>query len=395
MKNMLEKYDKKLFYILGTIVVLLFSFIIILNAYNGFASDIPWHIEVMKKIQAFDISVETIQSMKYPHIFAYPLYHIITIFVNLFIREFKMSSAIVMIVANAATILIIRKFCREEVKKDDPKTLYLIDIFAIFSVIVMSISGILTDGKFYLPQGSPNNYHNPSSMVMRPFALLAFIEFLKIFRSYEQGENVKKKVLIFAVLLFLSTLVKPSFSLFFLIVAGIYSFFYLFKNFKENLMKIAIPLLLAVIPSIIVMIGQKWFIDTFEPSELSLHIQNVSSIFTFMNLRYYLSTGLLIVIPFAIGAYPKRKNHDLGYLLALAMYLLGLAVWFFTVQGIYSLSNYQWSFYFALYLMYVYSAIYILKSQSKLSIIWWVVYGVQAIFGILYIMYIITGNGYW
>ena len=111
----------------------------------------------------------------------------------------------------------------------------------------------------YLGQSSPNVWHNPTTIMVRPFALLVFLlvsaEVIRCRRSeFEEGVSVPKGILI-AVLLILSCLAKPSFVQIF--YPGIFTLMVIWLIvYKGKNLKMALQLFVVCLPSLAVMIIQ-------------------------------------------------------------------------------------------------------------------------------------------
>ncbi len=178
----------------------------------------------------------------------------------------------------------------------------------------------------YLGQGSPNVWHNPTTIMVRPIAVLTFIlvasELKKCKNSgFERGLSVWKGILI-AVLLFLSNLAKPSFvqiyypAIFLLMVVWL-------VLYKGKNLRLGLQLLLTCIPSLVLMITQ-FVLSFYGSSEKAGGIQ--ISPFTVMKLNtpsWPISLLLVTAFPllvFLLMIIHKMVNWEEGF----AWMLLGV-----------------------------------------------------------------------
>lgn len=81
----------------------------------------------------------------------------------------------------------------------------------------------------YLGVFSPNPYHNATYMATRPFSVVAFFIFVRILDYYEEKSNYTEFGL-FGLFLFLTTMTKPSFTLVFVSAAGLVMAFRIIKS---------------------------------------------------------------------------------------------------------------------------------------------------------------------
>ena len=64
----------------------------------------------------------------------------------------------------------------------------------------------------YLGQGSPNTWHSPTNMMVKPFTILLFFRVVKLLKKIQSNETINsKEYILLSFLLGLSTLAKPSF----------------------------------------------------------------------------------------------------------------------------------------------------------------------------------------
>ena len=117
-------------------------------------------------------------------------------------------------------------------------------IASIMLVFVFSLPlTVLLGGDFYLTNFPPNIWHNPTTILLMPFALILFLV------SYTQiKEPTNKRILLISALCVVNVLIKPSFFLVFCIAFPL--FFFLRHGFKKafwiNLVPIVIGILIVI-----------------------------------------------------------------------------------------------------------------------------------------------------
>ncbi len=162
----------------------------------------------------------------------------------------------------------------------------------------------------YLGQGTPNVWHNPTTIMVRPIALLLFILVTSELKrckdtDFESGLSVWRGILI-AFLLFLSNLAKPSFVQIYYPAIFILMVIWLFVYQRKNL-KLGLQLLLTCIPSLILMIAQ-FILSFYGSNEKSAGIQ----IAPFAVMKLHTDSwmiSLLLVIAFPLIMCVIRLVH--------------------------------------------------------------------------------------
>ena len=193
---------------------------------------------------------------------AYPLFHITAWMLSIVcLGNTDVAGICVLIGANVASVIIIRHLLKGLTDGENIGTKYLIDFVSIAYLIFSPIAGFLTDGRFYKRQCGPNPWHNPTITFVRPIGLLAFFFFVCVIKSMENGREKKeyrKALVCFSVFSVLSVLAKPSFMMVFLPAMGCYAFIYWMRDVKGRFPD-AIKLLVAVLPTFAVLLGQSVF----------------------------------------------------------------------------------------------------------------------------------------
>lgn len=113
--------------------------------------------------------------------------------------------AVITALANVATLHVVMEYIKRKVPKAD-------NTFRIYFGAGLLFVGPLffpwINADYYLGTWSPNTWHNPTNIMVRPFAMLSVILILDIL---EAEETKRKEHIFLAVILALSVIAKPSF----------------------------------------------------------------------------------------------------------------------------------------------------------------------------------------
>ena len=210
----------------------------------------------------------------------------------------------------------------------------------------------------FLGQGTPNIWHNPTTICVRPIALLTLLLVASMCMEVREAEFEKGipvgKAILTAILLILSCLAKPSFVQVF--YPAIFTLMVIWLiMFKGKNLKVAFQLLAVCIPSLLVMILQ--FVSAFySTNDGSEGIQIAP--FAVAGARtpsIPISMILVCAFPFLMLIITAiKKEFTWGDALAWLMYLWGL-IWrlFLAEKGdrMYD-GNFSWGYMLAIYLVW-------------------------------------------
>ncbi len=207
----------------------------------------------------------------------------------------------------------------------------------------------LADGLYYYGYIGLANYHNPTIHLLKPFALLSLILAIK---GFEKARNSCWIVITSAVLVVLSSLIKPNFILVFVPALGFLSFVTLLR--KQTL-DLRLMVLGYALPSIAVLIWQ-WTI-TYQAGDYGNSI-GIAPFVLESNFSNYLFPKFLLSSLFALqGLWVFRKVLTKDKILFLGCLTLVIGVlqnYFLIERGTEMLSgNFRWSGQIALFLMVV------------------------------------------
>lgn len=178
--------------------------------------------------------------------FPYPVFFKLSAFIHLFAGA-ELSVAIATMLLNSLAIVIM-KICFDHMLLHNDKrrcwqgiAVSLLAVSLFFISMLYPPKGIYLPGiKFnYLGVFSPNPFHNATYIAARPFAVLAFLWYVKLLPVYEgglkpsRGEYKGAKLsdyILFSVFLLVTTMTKPSFTLVMVSAAGLVMLYRLFRS---------------------------------------------------------------------------------------------------------------------------------------------------------------------
>lgn len=181
----------------------------------------------------------------------YPIWHFMVFFCYRIGCSIETASAMVAALTNMFLFFIIIFYFKEKTDWNG----YLRSASAVMLLLIqplwIGMGYAVTMGHF-----SPNEWRNPTTLVARPFGMIAFICLAKLLEEPEKGK--KKKFLIYIIASSLSVLAKPSFLQMFIPGIGIYMIFELImsKNKKKELLIEYSKIAVASIPAVLIIFFQ-------------------------------------------------------------------------------------------------------------------------------------------
>lgn len=236
---------------------------------------------------------------------------------------------------------------------------------AALSALIFNLSSAVYvpwfNDKPYLGQGSPNPWHNPTTLMVRPVGLLIFLLVMsECERSrragFRKGSGLKIwKGILIAILLLLSNLSKPSFVQIFypgiFVLMLLWLVVYRFRNFL-----LGMQLLLCCLPSVALMGMQ--FLTAFYSKTNSNSAGVVIAPFKIAGLytdNIAISTFLVLAFPILIALCTMiRRSFDWTDAFAWIMLLVGMAEKFLLAEGGSRMAhgNFNWGYILALYFVW-------------------------------------------
>lgn len=227
----------------SAVTILLFYWQSISNVLGQYPSD----------MKAYVLEIQGLNTLySYP----YPIFFKIAQFISLF-EEPEFSIALTTMLLNGLAMVIIKYFFNhmalERLENSLTKCKWLAGmLISLVSISLFFISMLFLPEGIYLPgikyrylgvfTGNP--FHNATYMAARPFAVLAFFQYVKLLDCYEQGYGGKwcrpqsgvamKDYVLFSLFLLLATMTKPSFTLVMVGTAGLIMLYRLFRSGFHN-----------------------------------------------------------------------------------------------------------------------------------------------------------------
>lgn len=266
------------------------------------------------------------------------------------LKSFEISTWIVMELSYLFAALLLAKDIKKNWSGFQLKDAHwLAGIFALVILTVGPIFVFTIPDRLYFGYITSNPYHNPTYILLRPLALLVFIEIVNnIFNKWSW-----KNALIMAILMVCVALAKQSFTLTILPAGGLLILIYYLKQFKRiNWFYVIFPIGLV---SIIVLIsgyivnysgdrGDQILIAPF--SALLTKVPNIPLIFGF--------TLLSIAFPLLVSIlYWRKMSANLSFRLAWLNFLVSLVYLFFFAEKINLTSlNFIWGSMIGVFLLF-------------------------------------------
>ncbi|MCM1100329.1 MAG: hypothetical protein NC079_03115 [Clostridium sp.] len=177
--------------------------------------------------------------------FPYPILFWLSAFFHLFVTP-ETATALAVTLLNGLAVLAVKValngLMREPLAEKTPGYRRLAGIgISLVSIALFFVSMVYPPKGMYLP-GILYNYlgvftanplHNATYMAARPFAVPAFLWYVKILDEYEKGVNLRD-YLCFSALLLLATMAKPSFTIVLVGAAGLIMLYRLFRSRFQN-----------------------------------------------------------------------------------------------------------------------------------------------------------------
>lgn len=341
---------------------------------GNYISDLPCHVLISQYIKYTEIPANDICSFAPP----YKLFHLF-VAVGSFLtnRNYEISSVLILVLSQIAIFILMIYFYKKEFKKSQQITFK--EIIVIFSMLFI-VALPFKNGELYLPQGSPNVWHNPTYIFLRPFSIVSFFSFYSIYKNDKKLNNILIYI-IFSISTLLSTYAKPSFSLSFLTASGIIVLISLIKNRFKNF-KQSIKILLSVVPSLLLMIYQYMYVSNYNALNTGIKFG------TFLNLNLFdsiISTFCALILPLIgtllILKYNYKKLLNLVWLYTFVSWIQ----YYFLYQINYNNGDFAWGYFLALFITYYVIIMIIMANQkTKFNLLFWIIYFIQTMTGIIY-----------
>ena len=353
--------------------------------------------------------------------FPYPIFFKFSAFWNLFFPP-QTAVALATTILNSLAMLITKwsfdQMFLGRTRKLFPDWKWLAGaIISILSVSLFFVSMVYPPAGIYLPGikfnylgvFTPNPFHNATYMAARPFAILAFLWFVRLLDSYEKVTDSQKlskaqlaDYLLFALFLLLTTMTKPSFTLVFVGAAGLIMLYRLIRSKFGNLRQ-TILLGLMFLPTFVDLLYQ--YRGVFVPEEgaeggigfcfgriWGLYCENIP-------LAVGLAAGFPILV--LILNYKELKTNTL-YRFSWQIYAMAFAMAFFLYEKGFREPdfNFSWGYMGGIFFAFFGSAAVLLKATAVrkkpiLLIAQWAAFGWHLVCGLIYFYGFLQGRMYY
>jgi hypothetical protein len=241
------------------------------------------------------------------------------------------------------------------------------------------------DQKYYFGYTGFAIYHNPTIILLRPFAVLLWLVILKFsFSNINTGMRIFLGILV----VILSTLAKPSYIICILPALGLVV---LWRKIRSQPINVRIVLFGIFIPAILVLLWQYKlaFMGTRDTSVILAPFKVISWMSHKIVIKYLFST----IFPLSVTLfYLKRVFQDKAMMIAWIIFGIGSFYGYFLAEdgiSIYS-GNFLWSTHISLFVLFFQSVIFFLsqkpigKYNNLTWIALWSIFGAQVVCGIIY-----------
>lgn len=350
--------------------------------------------------------------------FPYPVYFTVGKFFLLF-TDVEWAGALATMLLNSLSPIVLAYYLHKSLQKYYDKLackewMGILTTVITFSVFFISMlfapEGVYLPGMThkYLGVFSPNPYHNATYMATRPFTIVTFFLFARILDYYEERTDLKEFAW-FGFFLLLSTMTKPSFTLVFVSAAGLLMAFRIIAKKWKNFMP-SVKLGLTFIPTFIALLyqfggvfggssqaGPDGGIGFGWASAWKVHMENIpfaiilASAFPFFMLVFRL----------------KELKTNTLYRFSWFMYLVSLMelLVLFEKGDRFVHMNFSWGYMHGIFFIFITTLIVLLRDticaivekrrNGVLLLPFWLAYGWHLICGIIYFLYIWSGQFYY
>lgn len=317
--------------------------------------------------------------------FPYPVFFKLSAFFDIFVAP-ELAVAIATLVLNSGAMIIMKLALNhyglqqlenafENKKWIAGALISLVTISLFFISMLFPPQGIYLPGiKYnYLGVFSANPFHNATYMAARPFAILAFLWYVKLLDTYENGDRNLCDYILFSVFLLLATMTKPSFTIVLVGAAGLIMLWRMFRSKFKNFIP-TIQLGLTFIPTFIDLLYQ--YKGVFVPDAG----QEGGMGFTFGKIWALYCDNLPLAICLAVGFplavlvlnYKELKTNTL-FRFSWQLYLMSFAMAFFLYEKGFRWAdfNFSWGYMYGIFFAFVGAVVVLLHKTGERRKWWW------------------------
>lgn len=378
-----RKYDNKYFgmaFVLLSICLAVFFSKIVVCEYDMVMHHALAKVMFSKELYQTEVPLQAL---------AYPLYHLCVKGISMIFQiEVEPAAAVLLSFSVAVSILIYRKMMLLLMRETSVNKVFA-DIVSIGAVLFVTARSWLNGWRYYALQCAANPIHNPTTIFVRPFGMAGLLFFCLYIKNDRPKRESLKWFIGFSFMTFLSTAAKPSFVFVFLPAMGMMVLLLMVRN--KDLM-IGIKMMLAVAPTLILLVVQQLFVTT-NTGMLNIKLQFGS----FSNFNFLEVIGVsLATFPVPVLLFrPQFLKNNFAYCLSMIALLIGWLQMFFLTNG--SSGDFSWGYDIAVQLATVISLASTRDHDTNRMIKYaaYVIFAYQVLSGILYMLLAYKTGGFW
>lgn len=319
--------------------------------------------------------------------FPYPVFFKLAAFIHLFAGP-QLSVALATMLLNSLGIILVKIALNHLILPECGKGssflkcdwlpgafLSLLAVSLFFVSMLYPPAGIYLPGiRFrYVGVFSPNPFHNATYMAARPFAILAFLWYVKLLPVYEKGLQIGKNsepggarlqdYILFSVFLLVATMTKPSFTIVLVGTAGLIMLYRLIRSCFQNFVP-TLQLGLCFVPTFIDLLYQYSGVFAAEGNAEG------GIGFTFGEIWGYYCDSIPLGIGLAIG-FPllvlvlnfRALKRDVMYRFSWEIYLMSFVMAFFLYEKGFRKPdfNFSWGYMYGIFFCHLAALVLLLR----------------------------------
>lgn len=233
-------------------------------------------------------------------------------------------------------------------------------------MLVTAVYAPFFNQSIYLGQGSPNLWHNPTIIAVKPFAFLSVLFFVRLVENKTSSKSVVALAALTSFTLLVSTFIKPNFVLIF----GPSIFLYvLYKNFKD--WTLYWKLLVVMLPAVIAL-GYQFTMTFLSGTDVQAAsvIVDFFGVWQLFSPNVFVSVILALAFPLSLAVFRFREMRQNDYLvLAWFLVIMGILQFGFLAESgeRYRHANWSWGYNIALQILFVFSALDLFRWLKEVS----------------------------
>lgn len=349
----------------------------------------PSAVDGMEEMYKSDMKAYMLemQGLDSGYSFPYPVFFKLAAFIHLFATP-QLSVALATMLLNSLGIILVKialnRLILPECEKGSGflKRDWLSGVFlSLLAVSLFFVSMLYPPTGIYLPGirfryvgvFSPNPFHNATYMAARPFAILAFLWYVKLLPVYEKGIPTGKNsetggvslwdYVLFSVFLLVATMTKPSFTIVLVGAAGLLMLYRLIRSRFRNFVP-TLQLGLCFVPTFIDLLYQYSGVFVAEGNAEGGIGFTFGEIWGYYCDSIPLGVGLAIGFPLLVLVLNFRElKRDVMYRFSWQIYLMSFAFAFFLYEKGFRKPdfNFSWGYMYGIFFCHLSALVLLLR----------------------------------